>query len=78
MFRVVDATTANQIGDSFTTDGKGHALSDEVPVDAPLRLEDGRLGRPAGIPVGPAREVVLTGALHVEVVTNTVSPTSAH
>lgn len=70
-FRVLDASGA-QVGGEFVTDSAGHALSDEIPVDADYTLEElavpPTLQGPGPIPFNlqSAREVVR--------VTNTVLP----
>ena len=62
-FRVLD-TAGGQLGGEFVTDSAGHALSDELPVEADYTLEE--IAPPAGLqppsPIGfrlkAAREVI--------------------
>jgi hypothetical protein len=70
---VLDAAGA-QIGAAFVSDSAGHALSDELPVDADYTLEE--LAPPAGLQGSAAIPFRLEAARKVIHVENKVLPGS--
>lgn len=70
-FRVLNATGV-QVGTEFVTDSAGHALSDELPVDADYTLEE--VAPPAGINPPAPIGFRLESARKVIRVDNTIQP----
>lgn len=68
-FRVTDASGA-QIGGEFATDSAGHALSDDLPVDVDLLLEE--LAPPPGVQAPAPLPFRLTSAREVVRVDNVI------
>lgn len=70
-FRVTDAS-GGQVGDEFVTDSAGHALSDDLPIDVALVLEE--LSPPPGVQAPGPVSFRLTSAREVVRVDNTILP----
>jgi Dyp-type peroxidase family len=66
----VTTVDGNAVGGTFETDGKGHALSDELPVDTDLRLVE--VAVPAGFSAAAPQDFKLHSSREVLSVVNTV------
>ncbi|WP_457256514.1 Dyp-type peroxidase [Pedococcus sp. P5_B7] len=74
-FALFDTATNAQVGGTFATDGKGHALSDEVPLGQFVLRE---VAGAEGIPAGPDKAITLSSAREVVQFENTVPPTTTY
>ena len=73
-FALFDSANS-QVGETFTTDGLGHALSQDVPLgDYVLR----EVGSVDGIPASPDQPVTLASARVVVPLMNTVPPATTY
>lgn len=75
-FQVVDPATGAPVGEPFTTNSHGHAVSLDLPVGVPLRLDE--IAFPPGATPAPPFPFTLTAARLVHRVDNTVPAGSVY